>query len=580
MDADADAVLARAVAAGDMSALAGIYDRYADRLHDYCWSVLRDRDEAADAVQEVFITAARRLGQLREPEKLRAWLYAVARHEALRRIGLRRRETITEEVPELPTIDPSLDAAAQRSELATLVWDAAAGLPDRDRAVLDLHVRQGLDGQELADALGVTASHAYVLTSRLRDSVGRSLGALLVARLGSEDCAELSRILERWDGKFTPLIRKRVARHVDSCDLCDERRRTVASPMALLSAVPMLPAPVLLRSRVLGHIQRVADEQSTSAAAPPDNPGWLDSGFPPGIGGQRWRPASRLPYVAAAVVIVLLAVAAAVGVASSSPGGVSPAAVSASRSPSADVSGATGGPTPTTAPPSGAGAVAGTGGVPGAAGPPPPAPPAPTTARLTLGSHALDFGTSGQERTVELTSTGVVAYHVTSHQAWLNVRPRAGTVSPSGPVQLTVSIDRSAAPAGAATGEFDVLPVNGTGGGAVSVEAGAPAVRRVAAPTLSVSAAPIKIGIAQCKQSTATVTATVSSPGSIRSVTVQATVPGSGEMREPMTGSGSTYTATVGNAPKPGQLTYQVTATDATGQSSSSAPGSITVTTC
>lgn len=79
--AGTDAELARAAAAGDRAAFAGIYDRYADRLHDFCVGMLRDRDGAADCVQDAFCTAATRLTQLREPEKLRPWLYAIARNE-------------------------------------------------------------------------------------------------------------------------------------------------------------------------------------------------------------------------------------------------------------------------------------------------------------------------------------------------------------------------------------------------------------------------------------------------------------------------------------------------------------------
>jgi len=69
-----DAELARAAAGGDRGAFAEIYDRYADRLHDICIGMLRDRDSAADCVQDAFCTAATRLTQLREPDKLRPWL--------------------------------------------------------------------------------------------------------------------------------------------------------------------------------------------------------------------------------------------------------------------------------------------------------------------------------------------------------------------------------------------------------------------------------------------------------------------------------------------------------------------------
>src|SRR6185295_15398434 len=98
--ADTDADLARAAAAGDRSAFAGIYDRYADRLHDFCVGMLRDSDDAADCVQDAFCTAATRLDQLRDAEKLRPWLYAIARNEALRRLRDRRRETVSDDLPE------------------------------------------------------------------------------------------------------------------------------------------------------------------------------------------------------------------------------------------------------------------------------------------------------------------------------------------------------------------------------------------------------------------------------------------------------------------------------------------------
>src|SRR3978361_1166831 len=72
-----DATLARAAASGDRAAFAEIYDRYAARLHDFSVGMLRDRDAAADCVQDVFVTAATKLVQLREPDRLRSWLYAI-----------------------------------------------------------------------------------------------------------------------------------------------------------------------------------------------------------------------------------------------------------------------------------------------------------------------------------------------------------------------------------------------------------------------------------------------------------------------------------------------------------------------
>jgi RNA polymerase sigma factor (sigma-70 family) len=274
-DSRDDAQLVRAARTGDRGAFAAIYDRYADRLHDFCWGLLRDRDEAADATQDAFVVAAERLGQLRDPERLRPWLYAVARSQALRRLRARSRVAPEEEMTDLPDPAPGPEQSAERADLSQLVWEAAGGLSPRDRALLDLHLRHGLEGAELGQAMNIEPGHAYVLLSRLRDQVERSLGAFLVARLGRDDCAELSSILSDWDGRFSPLIRKRVARHVDTCEVCGPARRRLASPVALLAAVPPVPAPALLRRRVMQRIDLTAGARGD---AEPGDGGSADAG--------------------------------------------------------------------------------------------------------------------------------------------------------------------------------------------------------------------------------------------------------------------------------------------------------------
>ncbi|ODQ87460.1 RNA polymerase sigma factor [Mycolicibacterium flavescens] len=89
-----DAELVRGSMSGDRAAFAAIYDRYADRLHDFCVGMLRDLDGAADCVQETFCIAATRLPQLRDRDKLRPWLYSIARNEVLRRLRELRRNAV------------------------------------------------------------------------------------------------------------------------------------------------------------------------------------------------------------------------------------------------------------------------------------------------------------------------------------------------------------------------------------------------------------------------------------------------------------------------------------------------------
>ena len=85
-----DRELVAAIVAGDPVGLAEAYDRYAAPLYTYCRFMLPDPDpmgDAASVVQDTFLIATSKLEGLRDPDKLRPWLHAVARNECLRRLG-------------------------------------------------------------------------------------------------------------------------------------------------------------------------------------------------------------------------------------------------------------------------------------------------------------------------------------------------------------------------------------------------------------------------------------------------------------------------------------------------------------
>jgi len=257
-----DAQLVTAYLAGDRNALASIYDLYAPGLYDTAAAMLSDRHDAADMVQDVFCIAAERLNQLRDPNRLKPWLYAVLRNEVYRRTKKRKRTIPTDfQSPTVPDVvaafDPNAEGATTSfDELAELVRSAAAGLDERDRLVLELSVRQGLTGTDLADALGVSPEQSYSLVHRMRDRVEKSLGAFTVAKMGRNDCHELASIVSGWNGEFSVLIRKRVARHIDECAIC-EKTRSKFAPLALFGAAPAFLLPFGLRDKVLAATQTI-----------------------------------------------------------------------------------------------------------------------------------------------------------------------------------------------------------------------------------------------------------------------------------------------------------------------------------
>ena len=107
--------------------------------------MLREPADAADAVQDTFLVAAAKLHSLRDPGKLRAWLYAVARNECLRRLRAGTALSALEEAADLPTQTAEVETATERAELQELVRAAIDGLNPGERDVIELSLVAELD---------------------------------------------------------------------------------------------------------------------------------------------------------------------------------------------------------------------------------------------------------------------------------------------------------------------------------------------------------------------------------------------------------------------------------------------------
>ncbi|HEU5391504.1 MAG TPA: sigma-70 family RNA polymerase sigma factor [Streptosporangiaceae bacterium] len=239
---DSEAVAA--IAAGDPAGLADAYDRYAGPLYAFCLGILREPADAADVVQDTFVIAVPRMSSLRDPERLRSWLYTVARNECLRRLRGRSLQARLEEAPEVTDEAADVAADVEKAELCALVRQALPGVAPAEQEVLELQLRHGLAGSEVASVLGVSRNHAHALMSRARAQLEAALGALVVARAGRRDCPDLDAMLAGWDGQLTVLLRKRVNRHMARCASCSRRRAQELTPSMLLGVAPVLALPL------------------------------------------------------------------------------------------------------------------------------------------------------------------------------------------------------------------------------------------------------------------------------------------------------------------------------------------------
>ncbi|MGC5033834.1 RNA polymerase sigma factor [Micromonospora sp. DT229] len=293
-----DTALVEAMRRGERAGLEGMYRRYADRLYTYARTMVRDPEAAADAVHDAFLTAGQRIGQLREPDRLRSWLYAIVRNECLRQLRERSRSLPLDEAGE-PVADADDPATGVNAEqVRALVHAAVAALNPGDREVVHLAIRHNLSTVDIGAALGVPANHAHARLSRARSQLERALGALLVARTGARDCPTLAGLIDGWQGRLTPTLRKRVSRHIESCAVCGLLRREHLSPAALLSAYTA-PAFLVVTDTVWPRLAEVygtgvlADPAGAVTAGPTADPALVvDEPSGPEDGGPATERAS------------------------------------------------------------------------------------------------------------------------------------------------------------------------------------------------------------------------------------------------------------------------------------------------
>lgn len=148
----AHAVLVRA-SNGDPQALAQIMAAHSGDMARICMVICGDPDVADEAVQVAWTSAWRRLGSLRDPDRLRPWLMAIAANHArqlLRSAG--RRRSYEGSVMAAAALDPG-----SRPELLDLA-EAVAHLQPDERRLVGLRFVGGLTSEEIARELGGSAS--------------------------------------------------------------------------------------------------------------------------------------------------------------------------------------------------------------------------------------------------------------------------------------------------------------------------------------------------------------------------------------------------------------------------------------
>ncbi|WP_329084632.1 sigma factor [Streptosporangium sp. NBC_01469] len=275
-----DQQLVEALRRADTTAPASLYDSYAERLNDYAHSLLGDRETAAGAVHDALVTAQGSVDRLREPGRLRAWLYALVR---IRCADGARGGPQGSPPPDIHD-DPG------ERELAALVHEAMAELSGQEREVLELSLRHDLGSGEVGAVLGLTSRQVTAKLGRARDHLENAAAAVVLAKVGRAHCPDLSAMVDSWEGPLTTMLRRRLSAHIGRCEVCVERRDRHVSAGRLLDLVPLAYPPLSLRRRVIETCLN-PESREDRAAIVAEN-GFDKAGFPTAAerrsGGRRW----------------------------------------------------------------------------------------------------------------------------------------------------------------------------------------------------------------------------------------------------------------------------------------------------
>jgi RNA polymerase sigma-70 factor (ECF subfamily) len=163
--------LVRKAQDGNQDAFAQLIDRFEKSALSVAFAVLSCGEEAGDAVQEAFIRAWRRLGDLREPGRFGAWLCGIVRNQAIdvqrrnRRIGRAHAHVQAEPSSRAPP-DPAEELL--RKEAGALVIEALGTLDGISRSVVILRYYQDLTSKQIGALLGLSATAVDMRLSRAR----------------------------------------------------------------------------------------------------------------------------------------------------------------------------------------------------------------------------------------------------------------------------------------------------------------------------------------------------------------------------------------------------------------------------
>jgi RNA polymerase sigma-70 factor (ECF subfamily) len=243
-----DACLVAALRDGSDGAFALLVADYQTAVHNLAWRLVRDREDARDIAQEVFLRAFQQIPRTSGDLRLWAWLYRVTVNTCWDHLRAGRRRPILAEEP-LQEGDHQAADGVDQADLARMFVASLAQLPPRQQAALLLKDVHGLRHGDIAAALGISRGSSEVLLFRARRSF-RSAFTAMTADVQRGPACHFAEQVAAYSvgGRLTEARSRRVLEHAVTCPDCHRtvERWNGMRAVGLGLALPLIAAPEIL----------------------------------------------------------------------------------------------------------------------------------------------------------------------------------------------------------------------------------------------------------------------------------------------------------------------------------------------
>ena len=135
-----------------------LISRWERRIFNYILRLVKNREDALDLSQDVFLKAYQNLRKLEDPGRFAPWLYRIAHNEAYSHLRKNRPETELEDAQFERWLEPSPSRRMLPIEVSLAVERALERLSDDQREAVVLKIYQGFKFEEMAEILGCPVS--------------------------------------------------------------------------------------------------------------------------------------------------------------------------------------------------------------------------------------------------------------------------------------------------------------------------------------------------------------------------------------------------------------------------------------